>query len=309
MRGGNFKDGWQGYEWRWKNEELSSYKSKRTFAQPLWVGAESLKDKTILLYAEQGLGDTIQFCRYAPLVRELGAKVILEVQRPLVKLLKNLEGVNKIIAEGDALPAFDYQCPLLSLPLAFKTELQNIPSVSNPIGSNGDKVTKWQVKLGEKINPRVGLVWSGSTMHKNDHNRSLTLSKLLPYLNPNVQYVCLQKEMRDVDKELLGQHIEIKYFGYALEDFTDTAALCKLMDVVISVDTSVAHLAGTLGKPTWVLLPFSPDWRWLLDRDDNPWYQSVILYRQEKMGDWNSILEKVKSDLERLVNNPPKITF
>ena len=294
LRSGNFKDGRQGYEWRWKNEELSSYKSKRTFAQPLWVGSESLKDKTILLYAEQGLGDTIQFCRYAPFVKELGAKVVLEVQRPLVKLLKNLEGVDKIIVEGDALPAFDYQCPLMSLPLAFKTELQNIPSVSNHILSDSDKITKWQAKLGEKINPRVGLVWSGSTMHKNDHNRSLTLSKLLPYLNPNIEYVCLQKELRDIDKELLGQHIEIKYFGDALEDFTDTAALINCLDLVISVDTSVAHLAGTLGKLTWVLLPFSPDWRWLLDRDDTPWYQSVILYRQEKMRNWNSILEKVR---------------
>lgn len=254
------------------------------------------------MYAEQGLGDTIQFCRYAPLVRELGAKVILEVQRPLVKLLKNLEGVNEIIAEGDALPAFDYQCPLLSLPLAFKTELQNIPSVSQHIDSDSYEVAKWQAKLGEKAKPRVGLVWSGSTIHKNDHNRSLTLSKLLSYLNPNVEYVCLQKELRDIDKELLAQHIEIKYFGDGLEDFTDTAALCKLMDVVISVDTSVAHLAGTLGKPTWVLLPFIPDWRWLLDKDDNPWYPSAILYRQEKMGNWNSVLEKVKSDLEKLVN-------
>ena len=306
---GNFKDGWQGYEWRWKNEELSSYKNKRNFPQPLWVGAESLEDKTILLYAEQGLGDTIQFCRYAPLVRELGAKVILEVQRPLVKLLKNLEGVDEIIAEGDALPAFDYQCPLLSLPLAFKTELQNIPSVSQHIDSDSYEVEKWQAKLGEKAKPRVGLVWSGSTIHKNDHNRSLTLSKLLSYLNPNVEYVCLQKELRDIDKELLAQHIEIKYFGDGLEDFTDTAALCTLMDVVISVDTSVAHLAGTLGKPTWVLLPFIPDWRWLLDKDDNPWYPSAILYRQEKMGNWNSVLEKVKSDLEELVNNPLKITF
>ena len=144
-------------------------------------------------------------------------------------------------------------------------------------------------------------MWSGSTIHKNDHNRSLTLAELIPYLPSHLEYVCLQKVLRDIDKELLAQHTEIKYFGDTLEDFTDTAALCELMDLVISVDTSVVHLAGTLGKPTWVLLPYSPDWRWLLDRDDNPWYPSTILYRQEKIGDWGSVLEKVKVDLEQIV--------
>jgi len=299
---GNFKNGWQGYEWRWKNENLPEFKEKRNFSEPLWLGAESLKDKTILLYAEQGLGDSIQFCRYVPLVAQLGARVILEVQRPLVKLLKGIEGVNQIIAKGDALPNFDYQCPLLSLPLAFKTELHTIPQVSYHITSDREKVAKWKAILGEKVKPRVGLAWSGSAIHKNDHKRSLTLSKLQPYLNPDVDYICLQKEIRDIDKALLAQHREIKYFGDALEDFTDTAALCELMDVVISVDTSVAHLAGTLGKPSWVLLPFSPDWRWLLDRDDSPWYPSAKLYRQERIGSWNGVLEKVQSDLIKLVN-------
>ena len=299
---GQFAQGWQEYEWRWKNKNVNKIAEIRNFPQPLWLGTESLKDKTILLYAEQGLGDTIQFCRYARLVAELGAKVILEVQRPLVKLLKNLEGVSQIVAKGDTLPAFDYQCQLLSLPLAFKTELRNIPSVSEHITSDNEKNSKWQTELGEKAMPRVGLVWSGSTIHINDHNRSLTLSQLLPYLPSNVEYVCLQKELRDIDKELLAQHIEIQYYGDALEDFTDTAALCDLMDVVISVDTSVAHLAGTLGKQTWVLLPYSPDWRWLLDRDDNPWYPSAKLYRQEKIDNWNSVLEKLKIDLEKLVN-------
>ena len=294
---GNFKDGWSGYEWRWKNKDSSTFKSKRNFLQPLWLGAESLKGKTILLYAEQGLGDTIQFSRYAPLVALLGAKVILEVQRPLVKLLKNIEGVSQIIAKGDNLPDFDYQCPLLSLPLAFKTELQTIPPVSQYMTSDSGKVMIWQSKLGKKSKPRIGLVWSGNAKHKNDHNRSLSLSQLLPSLPPNIEYVCLQKELRDADKELLAQHSQIKYFGDALADFTDTAALCELMDVVISVDTSVAHLAGALGKQTWVLLPFGPDWRWLLDREDNPWYPSVKLYRQEKAGDWSGVMEKIKADI------------
>jgi hypothetical protein len=299
---GNFQDGWQGYEWRWKNGDLPFFNNKRDFPEPLWLGEQSLVGKTILLHAEQGLGDTLQFCRYAPLVSQLGAKVILEVQRPLFKLLQNLAGVNQIVAMGDPLPTFDYQCPLLSLPLAFKTELDSIPLAPQCITSDMGKAARWEAKLGKKAKLRVGLVWSGSTIHKNDRNRSLTLSQLLPYLPPQIDYVCLQKEMRDVDKVLLAQHPEIQYFGDALEDFTDTAALCELVDVVISVDTSVAHLAGMLGKPTWVLLSFSPDWRWLLDRDDSLWYPSVKLYRQTRINDWDGALKRTKADLEKLVS-------
>ena len=297
LLGGNFKDGWQGYEWRWQSTKISKIAGARNFSGQLWLGSESLTDKTILLYAEQGLGDTIQFCRYVPLVAELGAKVILEVQRPLVGLLKNIEGVNKIIAKGDTLTTFDFQCPLLSLPLAFKTELHTIPPVSHHITSDENKVAKWQTKLGKKGNFRVGLVWSGSTIHEDDHNRSLSLAQIVPHLPSHLDYVCLQKELRGADQALLAQRNDIKYFGDALEDFTDTAALCELMDVVISVDTSVAHLAGTMGRPTWVLLPFGPDWRWLLNRDDSPWYSSIKLYRQDKVGDWSSVLRKIKADL------------
>ena len=297
---GNFKDGLQGYEWRWKRLDIIKTTGVRSFEKPLWLGRESLKDKTILLYAEQGFGDTIQYIRYVTLVAQLGAKVILEVQHPLVNLLKNIEGVSQIFAQRDTLPVFDFQCPLSSLPLAFKTELHTIPSVSHHITSCREKVAKWQTKLGEKANSRVGLVWTGSTGHKKDYNRSITLAKLISHLPSNFDYVCLQKEIRDIDKELLAKHNEIKYFSNLLEDFTDTAALCELMDVVISVDTSVAHLAGTLGKPTWVLLSFSPDWRWLLDRDDSPWYPSVKLYRQENIGNWDGVLEKVKLDLKKL---------
>ena len=256
-----------------------------------------LKEKTILLYAEQGLGDTIQFSRYVPLVAQLGAQVILEVQGPLVNLLKNLEGVGQILAKGDPLPAMDYQCPLLSLPLAFKTELDSIPALSQKIIGDSAKIIQWQTTLGVKTKPRVGLVWSGSVIHKNDHHRSITLSQLLPYLPSHIEYVCLQAELRDVDKKLIAQQPGIQYFGKALEDFTDTAALCELMDLVISVDTSVAHLSAALGKKTWVLLPYTPDWRWQLDRSDSPWYPSIQLYRQPAIGDWTSVLEKVKLDL------------
>ena len=294
---GNFNEGWLEYEWRWKNKEVNLFAGIRNFDQPLWLGKEPLKDKTILLYAEQGLGDTIQFCRYVPLVSALGAKVILEVHPSLVPLLYDLDGVSQIIAKDSKLPEFDYQCPLLSLPLAFKTTLETIPSSPSYITSNQNKVAIWQAQLGEKTKPRIGLVWSGSTTHKNDHNRSLTLARLLPYLSPSYEYISLQKEVRDIDQELLNKCEIIKQFGDQLQDFTDTAALCGLMDLVISVDSSVAHLAAAMGISTWVLLPYNPDWRWLLNRDDSPWYHSVKLYRQPLVDDWNSVLEKTQADL------------
>ena len=300
---GNFNDGWLRYEWRWQSESISKTAGARNFSQPLWLGAESIKDQTILLYAEQGLGDTIQFSRYVTLVAKLGVKVVLEVQPSLVKLLSDLEGISQIIAKGDKLPHFDYQCPLLSLPLAFKTELKTIPSVSQNIFSDMKKVAKWQAILGEKTKPRVGIVWSGSATHKNNHQRSLKLSQLITHLPSDYEYVSLQKEVSDVDKELLTKHFEIKHFGDDLKDFADTAALCELIDIVISIDTSVAHLAGTLGKTTWILLPYSPDWRWLLDRNDSPWYSSAKLYRQEKINDWDGVLVDIESDLKELRNS------
>jgi tetratricopeptide (TPR) repeat protein len=294
---GNFHDGFLKYEWRWNNESLGLHAIPRAFDQPLWLGDEALKDKTILLYAEQGFGDTIHFCRYASLVADLGAHVILEVQPPLVNLLTHLQNNIKVIAQGDKLPAFDYQCPLMSLPLAFKTELHSIPASVPYLKSNKTKVSDWQVRLGEKTKPRVGVVWSGSAVHRNDHNRSLSLAQLLSCLPSDNEYISLQKEIRAPDKRLLAKHPEIQHFGDSLQDFTDTAALCELMDFVISVDTSVAHLAGALGKKTYLLLPFLPDWRWLLDRDDSPWYPTFKLYRQQKVGDWAWVLEKLKTDL------------
>ena len=299
--GGKFKNGWQEYEWRWKYQDVSKTAGIRNFSQPLWLGEQPLKDKTILLYAEQGFGDAVQFCRYVPLVAQLGAKIILEVQRPLVKLLKNLEGVSQIIAKGDMLPAFDYQCPLLSLPLAFKTDLNTIPPVPKHLTSDGENFAKWQTKLGEKSKPRVGLVWSSVSSFKNDHIRSITLLELLSALpKEGFEYICLQKEIKEIDKDTLKANPQIKFFGDLLNDFSDTAELIKCLDLVISTCTSVPHLSCSLGKETWIMLSYVPDWRWLLDRDDNPWYTSAKLYRQEKIGDWNSVLEKVKSDLEKL---------
>jgi tetratricopeptide (TPR) repeat protein len=292
---GDFERGWNLYEWRWQSE---SSDFKRDFVQPLWLGTENISGKTILLHAEQGLGDTIQFCRYAELVKAKGARVLLEVPSELQCLLAGLKGVDDLLVKDKVLPAFDYHCPLLSLPLAFKTDLTNIPSPKPYLDVSLQKRKEWAQRLAKKDKPRVGLVWSGSTGHKNDHNRSLTLQQILPYLPLGIEYVSLQKELRTVDKhfiELSG----IKHYGDEFKDFTDTAAICDLMDLVISVDTSVAHLAAAIGKTTWVLLPYAPDWRWLLDRDDSPWYQSMKLYRQYEDMEWGPVLERMIQDLRR----------
>jgi tetratricopeptide (TPR) repeat protein len=295
---GKFSNGWELYEWRWHREGAEQF--KRDFKQPLWLGAEPLQGKTILLHSEQGLGDTLQFCRYARLVAASGARVIAEVPKALIGLLQGLEGVTEWVEMGKPLPLFDFHCPLLSLPLAFKTNIGSIPNRQAYLRGNREKMAKWENKLGAKTKRRIGLVWSGSTIHENDHNRSIRLSSLLDYLPEKHDYVSLQKELRDVDKASLEGCVRLKHFGEALTDFSETAALCELMDLVISVDTSVAHLSGALGKTTWVLLPYVPDWRWLLDRDDSPWYSSASLYRQDTDRDWKSVFTRIRADLTRL---------
>jgi tetratricopeptide (TPR) repeat protein len=298
---GDFHNGFKGYEWRWKSESIKKNAGERLFTQPLWLGNESIANKTILLWSEQGLGDSIQFCRYAKLIKSLGARVLLEVPQNLIALLDSLEGVDILIGQGASLPEFDYQCPLMSLPLAFKTEPNSIPNLSPYLKSNAEKRELWGQRLGEKSKPRIGVVWSGSARHKNDLNRSMKLTQLLDYLPSSFEYVSLQKEVREEDKTALIDSA-IKHYGDQLIDFTDTAALCDLMDLVICVDTSVAHLAGALAKKTWVLLPYSPDWRWLLDRDDSPWYESITLYRQGQDREYGSVLRRVENDLTKLIS-------
>jgi hypothetical protein len=278
---------------------VSEIVGKRSLNKPTWLGAEPLQGKTILIYGEQGLGDFIQFCRYVKLVAGLGANVILEVPEALTGLMEGLDGISQLVIKGEELPFFDYQCPLLSLPLAFKTKLDTIPNSSGYINLDNhlNKVMEWKARLGSKLNPRVGLVWSGNQHHKNDHNRSLLLADILPFLPGQFEYISLQKEIREVDKLTLDSNPHILSFTGYLNDFVDTAALIDNLDLVISVDTSVAHLSGALGKRALVLLPNVPDWRWLLDVDDSPWYPSMKLFRQPAIGDWSSVLDKVKLDL------------
>lgn len=297
---GDFARGWEGYEWRWRSAQMESrFGAAQIFAQPLWLGERSLQGKTILLHGEQGLGDTLQFCRYAKMVSGLGARVILQAPAPLVALLRSLAGVAQVVETGIAPPAFDFHCPLLSLPLAFKTDASTVPSSERYLAADSGRLADWKARLGKQTRPRVGLAWSGSSAHANDRNRSIALTDLIAGLSPGYQYISLQKEPRDADRRTLGTRPDILTFEEHLADFADTAALCELVDVVVSVDTSVAHLAGALGKPAWILLPFVPDWRWLLDRDDSPWYSSARLFRQDRVGDWSGVLEKVRGELQR----------
>jgi tetratricopeptide (TPR) repeat protein len=295
---GDFGRGWKHYEWRWEDEALK--KVARNFSQPLWTGTEPLQGKTILLHAEQGFGDTLQFCRYAKMVGALGARVLVEVQPALLGLLEGLDGADQVLAKGQPLPDFDCHCPLLSLPLALGTTLDTLPSGKPYLSAPAHKVVQWTQRLGHKTRPRVGLVWSGNAVHKNDRNRSVALAELMAHLPEAFDYISLQKEFRPDDRQTLEQHPHILRLDQEIGDFSDTAALCALMDVVITVDTSVAHLAGALGRPVWLALTLNPDWRWLLERSDSPWYDTVTLYRQQAAGQWGPVLDRMAADLNRL---------
>lgn len=307
---GRFVEGFAAYEWRWKNAQMAG--EARALVRPQWFG-EDIRGKTILLHAEQGLGDTLQFCRYVPWVKARGARVILEVQPPLVPLLATFEGVDAILARGSELPAFDVHCPLLSLPLAMGTEPRTIPLTSTPgfayLHADHARVHAWQQELARmetSARPlRVGLVWSGRAEHKNDHNRSIPLQDLQTLLDVTsarrLAWHSLQKEIRAYDLSLAQARGDIALWSERLGTFQDTAALIACMDLVISVDTSVAHLAAAMGKPVWLLLPYSPDWRWLLaDATSNRWYPTMRLWRQLNYGDWQSVLENVTTVLNEL---------
>jgi tetratricopeptide (TPR) repeat protein len=287
---GDFAAGWAKFEWRWLKRGADA---KRECARPLWLGEQDVAGRTVLLHAEQGYGDTIQFCRYAPLLAERGARVVLEVQPGLKSLLSGLAGVQQVVARGERLPDFDFHCPLLSLPLAFGTTLQTIPARVPYLAATPGLVQSWRARLGANA-PRIGLAWSGNPKHLKDRNRSIAASRLTRLLETGATFVSLQKELRDDDRQWLAAHPEVHHFGDELGDFADTAALISLLDVVITVDSAVAHLAGAMGKPVWILVrAFGADWRWLLQRDDSPWYPSARLFRQHSIGDWGGVIADV----------------
>lgn len=300
LRHGDLLEGWRDYEARWKTKTLEVYRERSDFAQPLWLGEAPLEGKTILLHSEQGIGDTLQMCRYVAEVAQLGARIVLRVQSALPAVLAGLPGVVAIVQKGDPLPAFDYHCPMMSLPLAFKTTVDTIPAAQGYLAPDPVRVAHWQARLGARSRPRVGVVWSGSAGHKGDRHRSIALADFATLVGADCEFIALQKEVRAADQAVLDGLPQLRFVGDQLHDMADTAALCSLMDLVITVDTSVAHLAGAIGKPTWILLQAEPDWRWMLERSDSPWYSSVTLYRQPAGASWQPVLEKVDADLRTL---------
>jgi hypothetical protein len=302
---GDFAAGWRGYEARWDVGALA--RQRRYFAAPLWLGDTPLVGKTILLYAEQGCGDAIQFVRYAPLVAARGATVVLEVRRELTQLCATLPGVTTLVAHGDPLPPFDCHCPLLSLPLAFSTDAATIPAETPYLAPHADDVAAWRTRLPQG-RPLIGLCWSGERFHDNDLNRSMALETLAPLFElADVQFVSLQHDVRESDAPLLAQRTDIVSIGRQFTDFADTAAAIAALDLVISVDTAVAHLTAALGKPLFLLLPFAADFRWLRERADSPWYPTARLFRQPRFGDWASAVEAVRIELQRSFRHPEAI--
>lgn len=304
---GRLEAGWQKYEWRWERSRLRE--SKRRFAEPLWLGDFPLDGKTILLHAEQGLGDTLQFCRYAALVSKLGAKVVLEVPPELMRLMSTLDSVDQWVESGQVLPPFDCHCPLLSLPLAVKTDIASIPSKTPYLFADAQAASQWRDRIEAQSGDRlkVGLVWAGGNrphiaeLRKNDARRSITFERLAPILDvPNVQFFSLQKGPAAQQLPRNESNHRIVDYTEELDDFADTAALVANLDLVISVDTSTAHLAGAMDKPVWILNRFDTCWRWMLERTDTPWYPRATLFRQPVLGDWDSVIQAARNALAAL---------
>ena len=295
---GDLAGGFADFEARWTGSDTQA--GPRPFAAPQWSGREPISGKTLLLHTEQGLGDAIQFSRYVPQVGAEGATIVLEAHAGLAPLLAQLPGVARTVVRGEPLPPFDLHCPLMSLALAFGTTLETIPHAVPYLRAPEAHLERWRSRLGPRTRPRVGLAWSGSTTLKNDRNRSIPLAQLAPLRAGPFDFYALQKDIRAADAEALASGPALPAFADELEDFRDTAALIQEMDLVISVDTAVAHLAGAMAKPVWLLLPWSPDWRWLLERTDSPWYPTARLWRQPQPGDWASVVEGAARELNRL---------
>jgi tetratricopeptide (TPR) repeat protein len=294
---GDFAAGLPKFEARWRTSDSSG---RAPFPHPLWLGETPLAGRTILLHAEQGLGDTLQFVRYAPLVAGRGGDVVLAVHHEIKSLVMGMPGVRAVFAEGEPLPPFELRCPLLSLPLAFGTSVQTIPAQIPYLEAPSERLARWADRLPRGSGLRVGVAWSGNPEQRNDFKRSLTFDQLSPLWDiPGIEFVSLQKDVRITDVATLRRRSSVTDLSSELADFADTAAAMAQLDLVISVCTSTAHLAGALGRPLWVMLPFSADWRWLVGREDSPWYPSARLFRQSQPGDWAGVIERVANELRR----------
>ena len=291
---GDYRRGFEEYEWRWRRTGMPPQKSR---GKPLWLGEYPLARKTVLLHAEQGLGDTIQFARYVPLLAAGGAKVILEVQPELQSLMRRLDGAAAVIARGETAPPFDVHCPLGSLPLALHTEPASVPAQIPYLVADDAQTATWSARLAALPRPRVAIAWSGNPSHDNDRNRSIPFAQLTPMLAAPASFVGIQRDVRAEDAAALAGERRVTQLGEELADFSDTAAVLALCDLVIAVDTAPAHLTGAMGRPVWALIPFAPDWRWTREGASTPWYPTARLFRQPALGDWQSVIARVAEEL------------
>ena len=298
LQSGNFREGWKKYEWRRGIEGLSYLQTN--FSKPLWDGSD-MRGGTILLLGEQGFGDIIQFIRYVPFVEQRNARVIVCCHKELKSLIQNVDGVQDVVIYGEQLPEFDVYSPILSLPFIFLAMTENIPANMPYLKVDRCLAAKWRnIIQSDSANFRVGLVWSGNTKNANLRYKSCFLNEFSPLAKSGaVTFYSLQKGEAAVQSKHPPSGMTLLDYTDGINDFSDTAAFIKSLDLVISVDTAVAHLAGALGKPVWILLPYAADWRWMLNREDSPWYPSMRLFRQSSPGDWNDLITLVGKELEK----------
>ena len=306
---GDLKTGFALFEARWKSPIMAGYLESRRFGRPQWLGQAPLEGRTLLLHSEQGWGDIFQFCRYAALAAGQGARVLIEVQKPAVELMRTLKGVSQVIEFGQPLPPFDFHCPVMSLPHAFGATLETIPAEVPYLSADPARVARWNARLGPRTRPRVGLVWSSGVrpdqpeLAAANGRRNLPFDKLRAFKGLPVDFVSLQK----------GEPAESEFAGFDqaawdgppianvaadLRDWADTAALIATLDLLVTVDTAMPHLAGAMGRPVWLMNRYDPCWRWLETRADSPWYPTLRLFRQPAMGDWDSVIAEVRAALE-----------
>ncbi len=284
---GRYIEGFREHEWRWLKQDYKPY--RRDYNCPMWDG--SPLEATVLIFAEQGMGDAIQFVRYIDMVKSRGLRVVLQCHKELASLLSTVNGVEQVISFDEPLPAFDVYCPLMSLPYIFQTHIDSIPAKMPYIAASSAYLDRWLKRL-DFSGLKVGIVWAGRAEHVDDKNRSMTLKDFEPLLGlRDVRFYSLQKGQASSQTKSYHNIVDL---SSDIEDFSDTAAIISKLDIIITVDTSVAHLAGAMDREVWVLLPFSPDWRWMLHRKDSPWYPRARLFRQKRRGDWSGVIEEVK---------------
>lgn len=298
---GNYSEGWPLVEYRW--QQAGRQQAAAEFDTPPWLGETDLAGKTIFVHAEQGLGDTIQFCRYVPLLAQRGARVIVRAQSPVIDLLSSLDGVAQLLRPGDKIPEWDFHCPMMSLPLAFGTLIDSVPDHGPYLSVGSDLVSHWADRLGPGTRPRVAIAWRGNPENSYDRRRRIDLCDLVRLLDGNMEWISLHHDLTDDEASLIEATPQLTRPLDENTDLTDAAAICAVADTVISIDTSLAHIAGATGRPTIVMLPFQPDFRWPADRAETPWYANLTLIHQNADRDWAPVVRAAVTATAKIVES------